>query len=128
MFNADKIARLNLKIEKLEEEKGDLKTKHFKELEAVKNEYEEKLKKVKVDGDDKLARLEANHDVRTQEAIAEVKKENSQLTIDKAILQKEVAMYEKAFENLGFDVKDMKEILNKLVDGLVSKNQIQLVK
>lgn len=41
---------------------------------------------------------------------------------------KEVEILTKAFENLGFDVKDMKAILDKLVDGIVSKNTIQLVK
>ena len=29
---------------------------------------------------------------------------------------------------MGFDVKDMKDILNKLVDGIVSKNEINVIK
>lgn len=63
-----------------------------------------------------------------QDRLRVVKDENQTLTIENANLKQKVEMYEKAFENLGFDVKDMKEILNKLVDGLISKNTIQLVK
>ena len=128
LFNTEKVLRLTMKLEKADQEKAEIRAKHSEEISKIKAEYEEKLKKVEEKWEDKLARLESNQDVSLEEAKSELKKENSQLTIDKAILQKEVAMYEKAFENLGFDVKDMKEILNKLVDGLVSKNQIQLVK
>jgi hypothetical protein len=41
---------------------------------------------------------------------------------------KEAEILTKAFENLGFDVKDMKDILNKLVDGIVGKNTVHVVK
>jgi hypothetical protein len=34
----------------------------------------------------------------------------------------------KAFENMGFDVKDMKAILDKLVEGLISKNEINVIR
>lgn len=54
--------------------------------------------------------------------------DNRRLTIDNKEQHARVSILTKAFENLGFDVKDMKEILNKLVDGIVSKNTIQLVK
>lgn len=49
------------------------------------------------------------------------------LTSDNQRLQKEIDYLEKAFSGLGFDVKDMKDILNKLVDGVVSKNEIKLI-
>jgi hypothetical protein len=59
----------------------------------------------------------------------EKEKQNTQLVEkENAVLKKEVEILEKAFENMGFDVKDMKEILNKLVDGLIAKNEIKLVK
>lgn len=45
-----------------------------------------------------------------------------------SVALKEVDILTTAFKNLGFDVKDMKSILNKLVDGLIAKNQINLVK
>jgi hypothetical protein len=47
---------------------------------------------------------------------------------DNSVLEKEKEILTKAFENMGFDVKDMKSILDKLVDGLVSKNEISVIK
>jgi uncharacterized protein (UPF0335 family) len=44
------------------------------------------------------------------------------------IQAKEIEVLTKAFENMGFDVKDMKDILNKLVDGIVSKNTVNVLK
>ena len=51
-----------------------------------------------------------------------------QLTTEKEVADQKILYLEKAFENLGFDVKDMKDILNKLVDGLVSKNEINIIR
>jgi len=51
-----------------------------------------------------------------------------ELTTQKEIAEQKILYLEKAFENLGFDVKDMKDILNKLVDGLVSKNEINIIR
>ena len=64
----------------------------------------------------------------------EIKKETSKLqevitklTIEKGILDSENKILNKAFENLGFDVSDMKDILDSLVKGLISKNTISLI-
>ena len=51
-----------------------------------------------------------------------------QLTTEKEVADQKIVYLEKSFENLGFDVKDMKDILNKLVDGLVSKNEINIIR
>lgn len=61
-------------------------------------------------------------------AVALEKESTNRVEQDNAVLKKEVEILEKAFENMGFDVKDMKDILNKLVDGLIAKNEIKLVK
>lgn len=66
--------------------------------------------------------------VKISQATADKEKENAKIREENSVLKKEVEILTKAFENMGFDVKDMKEILNKLVDGLISKNQIHLVK
>lgn len=66
--------------------------------------------------------------IKIDEAIKEKEKENNTLSREKAVLEEKVKILEKAFQNMGFDVKDMKEILNKLVDGIVSKNEINIVK
>lgn len=66
--------------------------------------------------------------LKIQEANKSYRDENYQLKLKNGILEKEVEILTKAFENMGFDVKDMKDILNKLVDGIISKNEIKLIK
>lgn len=66
--------------------------------------------------------------IKISTAIEEKEKENNEIKQKNAVLLKEVEILTKAFENMGFDVKDMKEILNKLVDGIVSKNEINVIK
>lgn len=75
-----------------------------------------------------LARKDLEVQNKIDKKTEELSKLVTSLTIEKNNLQKEAEILTKAFQNLGFDVKDMKEILNKLVDGIVSKNSIQLVK
>lgn len=65
---------------------------------------------------------------KVSEATIALKKERDTLKMDLNNKTKEAEILSKAFSNLGFDVKDMKSILDKLVDGLISKNTIQLVK
>jgi uncharacterized protein (UPF0335 family) len=75
-----------------------------------------------------LARKEAELDVKISEALKENRENIQNLTIENANYKKEVEILTKAFENMGFDVKDMKEILNKLVDGIVSGNKVNIIK
>lgn len=59
------------------------------------------------------------------------KKKDDEITnfkIENSCLKKEVDILNKAFENMGFDVKDMKDILDQLVKGIVSKNEIKVIK
>lgn len=76
---------------------------------------------------DEVERIQSNIDTKISQKTNELKKEITKLTIENEGNKQKVSMYEKAFENLGFDVKDMKEILNKLVDGIVSKNEITVL-
>ena len=99
-----------------------------KELDRTKETATQQLYKLRNEKEDEIARIKANADVVLLEKTALLNKEIKELTIKTEIQKSKIEMYEKAFENLGFDVKDMKEILNKLVDGIVSKNTIQLVK
>lgn len=127
MFNTNKIARLESKVNRLEEEKSEVRARHMADIEKLKDEHNRKVERIQEDHATVTARAAANEDVRLMEATAELKNENAELKVEKNILTGKVEMFEKAFENLGFDVKDMKEILNKLVDGLVAKNAINLV-
>jgi hypothetical protein len=72
--------------------------------------------------------LESELKMRINEATLELKAKNQKLETEKSIALAEVDILRKAFENLGFDVKDMKEILGKLVDGIISKNKINVIK
>ena len=84
------------------------------------------LRKAATDRDnaDKIAELK--HKIIVKEL------DNKEKSIDQSVIirerEAEIKMLRGAFENLGFDVKDMKGILDKLVEGLISKNAIQLVK
>lgn len=104
------------------------------------------IKEVKVIDETKVKELEANIlqmqknfesekritqneiTIKIAEATREKDIENNKIKQENAVLLKEVSILTKAFENMGFDVKDMKEILNKLVDGIVSKNEINVIK
>ena len=44
------------------------------------------------------------------------------------VLESENAILKEGFKNMGFDVKDMKNILDKLVEGVISKNEINVIK
>lgn len=108
---------------------------HKIELDRIKNEYEEdskeKARQIKnLQEDNKIAidRIKAEQDIVIQKATKTLEDKIQKLTIESEGYKKEKEILTQAFKNLGFDVKDMKEILNKLVDGIVSKNQIQLVK
>ena len=87
--------------------------------------HEEILKKEKTTLIDSFTK---DKDILERETKLKFREDNATMLAENARLQSEVSMLNKAFDNLGFDVKDMKEILNKLVDGVVSKNTVNIVK
>lgn len=72
--------------------------------------------------------LQNEHHIAINKAIEEAVKIQKNLEIENATLKKEVEILNKAFENMGWDVKDTKSILDKLVDGIVGKNTINVIK
>lgn len=113
----------------------ELKRLHQIQIEKIKGEYEEdskaKDREVRHLREDKtiaIDRMKSEQDLVVQKATKELTDKLQKLTIESEGYKKEKDILTQAFKNLGFDVKDMKDILNKLVDGIVSKNQIQLVK
>lgn len=110
----------NLEVKKLNDE--------------IKN-LQEQLKEEKKTSDNLLKEFEADKrilkrelETEIQKATAKKQEENNELLLKNAVLNEKVSILEKAFENMGFDVKDMKDILNKLVDGVVSKNTVNVIK
>jgi len=120
--------KLQKEIDSLNELLHKNASRHADELTKVISESEYRVSKLKEQHKDELARIASNHDVVLQNHTAVLEGKLTELNIKTQTQAKEIEMYMKAFENLGFDVKDMKEILNKLVDGLIAKNEIKLVK
>ena len=105
------------------------KTVEVKVVDETKvRELQAEIKQIKKDFESDRRILDAEFQTKVNKAVEDKDKENNKLKEENAVLRKEVEILEKAFENMGFDVKDMKEILNKLVDGIVSKNEINVIK
>jgi hypothetical protein len=88
--------------------------------------YRDSRNEIKDKGDE-INRIRQNTEFEILERTKTLMKENAELRVSKEKADNKVAILEKAFENLGFDVKDMKDILGKLVDGIVSKNEVKLI-
>lgn len=111
-------------IDDLKREIDDLKRE--KEINDLKLSYAEKENRALLQKkDEKIAELEKDNEAKIQIAL---KEKNLDLQQERNTYKARCEILEKAFENLGFDVKDMKEILNKLVDGLISKNEINVIR
>jgi hypothetical protein len=91
-------------------------------------ELERELREYKADVASERRIAEREYESKVEKAVADKQKEINKLAQENAVLKNENSILTKAFENMGFDVKDMKEILGKLVDGIVSKNTINVVK
>lgn len=112
-----KIKQLEDKVEKL-----------TKDAKTELQEHETIVKNLKEDYKILLARKDSEVETKVNEKTKDLTDTNQKLTIENNSNKKEVEILTKAFENLGFDVKDMKDILNKLVDGIVSKNSVNVIK
>lgn len=106
-----------------------------KEIKSLNNMIDElnilngrELTKIKFDHELEIKKLTNEVEQKVDE---KVKDTLTRLTIteqENAVVKKELEVYNKAFENMGMDVKDVKDVVNKLVDGLVAKSEIKLVK
>ena len=98
------------------------------EINSIKKEHERETHFLEAvfASKERILRAELNKEI--QDASNASKDENNTLKTENATLKKEVEILNKAFENMGFDVKDMKSILDKLVDGIVSGNKVNIIK
>lgn len=97
-----------------------------KELASLKQEFADKeAQNLLEEKNRKISELEKDNAAKIAAA---VKEQNLDLQQERNTYKARCEILEKAFENLGFDVKDMKDILNKLVDGLIAKNEIKVLK
>jgi len=86
------------------------------------------IKNLKEDHAREIKNLNSDIDLRIKLATQSLIEEKNKALADKALLQEKVNFIERAFTNMGFDVKDMKDILNKLADAVIAKNQVHIVK
>jgi hypothetical protein len=110
-------------------------TKLKAELLLQKESYENKIKKINKENEDREIdnQILVNRQVllNENELIERTKKiteEKDSLKMKLNNAEKENEIMTKAFENMGFDVKDMKNILDQLVKGIISKNTINVIK
>lgn len=126
------VERLNAKLEKQVEESKEavakLTEKHKSEVESLTIKHKDEVERSSNKHKDEVERVVQGQDVAIQKAVTKITDDNTALKISAATLKDKVAMYETAFKNLGFDVKDMKDILNKLVDGVIAKGTINVIK
>ncbi len=113
----EEIARKDARIKDLQKAIED--AKHEKALADLKAEFSNSEKSRKISD------LSNGLD---EKITAAVSKATLTLKLEKNDYKTKCEILEKAFENMGFDVKDMKGILDKLVDGLISKNEVRIVK
>lgn len=102
--------------------------RHDKEISRLieQNEYERSQDKRK--HEDEVTRNKHNADIALAKEVAKERAEVTKLTIENGGLKKENEVLTTAFKNLGFDVKDMKDILDSLVKGIVAKNEVKVIK
>lgn len=113
---------------KLQNELKEYKKKVEKEIEEINYDNDKNVENIIEDYKIKLTRKEQEVENKIHIATKELKEKLDKLTIENNNNKKEVEIMTTAFKNVGFDVKDMKGILDKLVEGMVSKNTINVVK
>ena len=116
------------KIKELEQQIKTIKEENERELSLLKEDNERAVNKIIEDYESKERISKDELKIKINEAIANTETENTKLKEENAVLKKEISIIEKAFDNMGFDVKDMKGILEQLVKAIVSKNEIKIVK
>ena len=123
--------------QKQREEASEL--KHARELDEIsfknkqaidKQEFTSgnQIEKLKTQVEDLENKLKETSELAAKEREVAIKEETSDLKLKNGVLESENAILKTGFANLGFDVKDMKSILNKLVEGIISKNEINVIK
>jgi len=106
----------------------DLNIKKGREIDVLtfkqnqeKKELEYKIEQLKEEASLSRKTQDSLTEAKIAEMVLEYRVEAETATAQNAILRT-------AFDTMGFDVKDMKGILDKLVDGLISKNEINVIR
>lgn len=116
----EKIERITGYYEDLKKERNDLARQCAREIEDKVHTHKLFEQSLRAENQRALDRVELDKEMATQSLRNQVIK----VEHEKKTLEKEVTMLRDAFKTLGYDVKDMKELLGKLVDGLITKDTV----
>lgn len=116
------------KIKELEQQIKTIKEENERKLFLLNEDNQRAISRIIEDYSSKERIAKDELKIKINEATTIKETENTKLKEENAVLKKEISIIEKAFDNMGFDVKDMKGILDQLVKAVVSKNEIKLVK
>lgn len=134
MFNTQQIRELKSKIEMASAELTIIRTKidelqlenkNLKEENAKLKLVEERVTEI---SEHKIKTLEESQKAEILKATRQTQEAKDKLEKDLAVANAKVKMLEDAFNNLGFDVKDSKEMMSELIKALGVKNQVQVIK
>jgi len=142
--DAEVIKRQQTDIDRLEED-----LEHYRTMAEIRQEQEKVAVKEKIEIERKMEEQEIEHSrtlrhkqddyyslikikdaelqTRINQAVEKEKAARMEAEMNLGAAKQEISILRSAFENLGFDVKDIKEILNKLIDGIISKNEVRIL-
>ena len=93
-------------------------TEEINYLKSFKNTLEDELKELNNNHKFEVKELKFELKNAKEEAIKEIEKELNEEKTNRKIAESKVSQLEKAFETMGFDVKRVGDMMDKLVDGL----------
>lgn len=128
MFNSEKIKNLEVEVKRLKDVCLESDRKHRIKIEDLERDYEYKLEC----SENKLERLQNDYvDLKNnfnKEVKRESEKEVAKVNAELAVVQKENEVLQKAFEEVGFDVKDSKEMMTSMITALSQKADVKIIK
>lgn len=116
----EKLERVTRYYEEVKKERNDLARQCAREIEDKEHTHKLLEQSLRAENQRALDRVELDKEIVTQA----LQNQNIRLSEEKKTLEKEVAILRDAFKVLGYDVKDMKDLLGKLVDGLITKDTV----
>ena len=127
-YTEEYVDGLRSQIKKLEQEKKEIVIENENNSKNIVNEHEFKLKRLVLEKEIEIKQIESSIDDTVKKQVKDTLEKMTRVEKENAVLVKELEVYTKAFQNMGVDVKDMKEIMQELIKGIVSKNTVSVIK
>lgn len=114
---------INLRNEEIEEKER----LYFRQINEKDRAYESDKEHINLQWQRKLDLANSKTDVEVMKATASLNKSLAAAETARDVALGENKVMREAFKSMGIDVKDMKDMFGKLVDGISSKNQVNLI-